>query len=275
MPVDRLLVEGELDAIVFFALLSPPVTVTRAGPKGSLPPKTRDLRQESRVRVCYLRDRDFDYEPPADLSVPTVDREDRNTAIGLRVLGYRSCRHAIESYLLEPSLVEKAVAWRQADYEPLLRQAAERIRAYTAARWTLGLVRRELTEHELQTRPPELSNEIKLPVDQSESASLTWMHSCIGGFLAATQQACHRERVEMIFKEQTARLARLSTVQEILIWHSGKDLLAALSPALPGRYKGHPKVLCAALRDWIRAHATEALSLFPEWQARRTALGTA
>lgn len=43
--------------------------------------------------------------------------------------------------------------------------------------------------------------------------------------------------------ERKQRLVSLQKPEDVLLWHSGKDLLAALGPALPGRFANHPKVL--------------------------------
>ena len=77
MPVSRLLVEGKLDRELLGPLLGgSPVLDPHNTPKGSLAPRTRDLRRDTSQIACYLRDRDFDFLPPLDLSQPTIDTVD-------------------------------------------------------------------------------------------------------------------------------------------------------------------------------------------------------
>lgn len=134
MPVARLFVEGDLDAEVIASLLVTEllrVVVEKGGPKRSLPPKARDARKKG-VQACYLRDRDFDFDPPADLTRPSVDRP--VDKLKGDVLGWRWCRHELESYLLEPRLVAQATNWDEAAYSAELLRAAQYIQSYTAAR---------------------------------------------------------------------------------------------------------------------------------------------
>ncbi len=95
MLVTLLLVEGELDSQLLTPVLSgrPAVEATK-GSKNALPPRTRNERNKGVAGVYYLRDRDFDYEPPEDSTLPVIDNVDhRNT-----IFGWRWCRHEIEIY---------------------------------------------------------------------------------------------------------------------------------------------------------------------------------
>lgn len=271
MPVDVLIVEGELDEQVLFPLKPAGLTLVRGDSKGSLAPKARDRRRQQNVRACYLRDRDFDFDPPADLGAPTVDAHDRQESPAT-VLGWRWCRHAIEGYLLEPGLVEAATGWPQAEYERQLLAAAAHIRHYTAARWAVGIARRSLPPmSELATRPA-LTNEIKLPADCGEAGCDAWAHAHVASFLAQIDQTLTPAAVAVSLADKKALLAGLTSPQEVLLWHSGKDLLAALAPALPARFKNQPVVFLRTLRDWVRDNSAPALALFPEWQALLQAL---
>lgn len=271
MPVAVLIVEGELDEQVLLPLKPPGLTLVRGDAKGSLAPKARDRRRQQQVRACYLRDRDFDFDPPADLSAPTVDKLVGQDEPGA-VLGWRWCRHAIEGYLLEPGLVAAAIRWPQAAYEGQLLAAAAHIRHYTAARWAVGIARRSLPPmRELATRP-ELTNEIKLPADCGAASCDAWAHAHVASFLSQLAQTLAPAAVADALAVKKARLAGLKAPQEVLLWHSGKDLLAALAPALPGRFKNQPVVFLRALRDWLIDNPQAALALFPEWQALLQAL---
>jgi hypothetical protein len=267
VPVAVLLVEGDLDAEVLTPLLvSPPlrVAVVKGGPKGSLPPKARDERRKQ-VRACYLRDRDFDFDPPPDLTRPTLDR--RVDAQG-EALGWRWCRHELESYLLEPRLVAQATGWDEAAYSTELLRAAQHIQSYTAARWAVGIARRSLPPiSDLSTRPEDLQNEIKLPADCSETACFGWAQRTIETFRLQAEPALSNSTVATSLAERSRHLKTLTRTEDVLLWYSGKDLLAALTPTITQRPEHNPVVFRRRLRDWVRNNPAEAVALFPEWRA--------
>ena len=140
MPVSHLLVEGTLDMEVFAPLFAGnPIVGPRPTSKGSLAPRARDLRRDSGWTACYIRDRDFDFLPPVDLSQPTTDTTDGGTP-----LGWRWCRHEIENYLIDPGVIHAALGWNRAAFEARLVDAARSIKHYQAARWVIGLARHVL-----------------------------------------------------------------------------------------------------------------------------------
>jgi hypothetical protein len=213
--------------------------------------------------TCYLRDRDFDYDPPQDCSAPVIDAQ-----AGSTVLGWHWSRHEMESYLLEPRLVEQATGWAQAAYVPALLKAARQIVFYTSARWAVGMARCSLPPfRELSTRPENLSNEIKIPGDCSETGCDGWALTHVAAFFNQIEPVLKKEAVAAVLAERKQRLSSLSGPADVLCWHAGKDLLAALAPSLPGRFKDHPKVFLASLRNWVRDHPGPACALFPEWSA--------
>src|SRR4051812_8814612 len=123
MPVTTLFVEGKLEVMLFGKVLAGVCQVSaQHGNKGSLAPRTRDARRQG-IQAAYVRDRDFDFEPPIppDHGQPTVDKRD-----GGGVLGWRWCRHSLESYLLDPAIVEAATNWPRGDYEARLLSAAKK-----------------------------------------------------------------------------------------------------------------------------------------------------
>lgn len=273
MPVSVLLVEGKLDAEVLSPVLGTlPVRVTLepVGTKGSLRPRARDRRQGlAGVATCYVRDRDFDFDPPVDMSQPTVDS--RYDAGG--VLGWRWSRHEMENYLLEPRLVEAATGWGAADFARELLAAAKNLQHYTAARWAVGIARRSLPPfNDLPTRPAELTNEIKVPADCSQTACFTWALQHVAAFRHQVDATLEATAVQASLAERAQRLAGLMTTDEVLIWHSGKDLLAALGPLIATRAEANPKAFLSRLRRWVQGSPQEAVGLFPEWQALLAAL---
>ncbi|KFE68146.1 hypothetical protein [Hyalangium minutum] len=273
MPVSVLLVEGKLDAEVLNPVLGlAPVRLTleTGGSKSSLKPKARDRRQGSAgVVACYLRDRDFDFDPPASAALPVVDAQ-LETGV---VLGWRWCRHELESYLLEPRLVEAATGWSAADYSKELLAAAQRLLPYTAARWAVGIARRSLPPFtELPTRPSELTNEIQLPPDCSQVACFAWVQQHVGAFRQQVEATLDGTVLQASLNERMQRLSGLTAIDDVLIWYSGKDLLAALSPLIATRPEANPKVFRRQLSRWIQDRPQDAVALFPEWQALLVAL---
>jgi len=264
VPVSKLLVEGELDARLLAAVLGGRPLVVRGGSKNALKPKTQEERKTNRL-VCYIRDRDFDMDPPADRSCPAVHTQDEHG----RVIGWNWCRHEMENYLLEPRIVSQATGVEEVDYRAALRQAAGRILDFQAARGAIGITRRTLPpNYELQTRPGDAKGDIpKLPADLGTLAVSEW---------ACAQAATFRDRlcpqldpaaIGKCIAERRELLAPLvSSVDEILVWFAGKDLLSALEPWLDVAGLGNPGAFRARLRDWFADHAEDALALLPEWQ---------
>lgn len=267
MPVAVLLVEGDLDVAVLNAVkpVGGPV-IEKAGSKDSLPHEVRRRREGlKKVDARYLRDRDFDFEPPGDTLQPTVDRVDRNDADV--VLGWRWCRHAIESYLLGPGLVAAATDWAEAEFAAALVDAGRRIAHYTAARWVLGLLRERVMGAKLLANRPRLRNEIKLPEDRSPEGCVSWMLDTTRDWRERVDRPTDDEAREEHHRRATALLA-LDQPTDVLLWHSGKDLLAALAEPLKGRARpNNPKELCSHLRDFIREAPEAALEHLPEWGA--------
>ena len=146
MPVSRLLAEGKLDIAVLGSLMAGVTTIDpRPGSKGGLKPRASDIRTDTGRTACYIRDRDFDFVPPADMTCPTID-----AVIAGATLGWRWSRHEIENYLIDPGLVHAAFGWDRATFEGQLVEAARRIKYYQAARWTVGQSRSILPPFRLE-----------------------------------------------------------------------------------------------------------------------------
>ena len=267
MPVNTLMVEGSLDVALMTSVLSTlpggaPV-VEPGGSKGSLRPKVAEARKKG-IIACYLRDRDFDTDPPTVCHAPIVDKKDQTGT----VLGWRWCRHEVESYLLEPALVEHATGWAEADFRAALLGASSSLVHYTAARWAVGTARRALPPlYELGTRPDGLKNEIKLPADISDNASRGWAIKHIGDFLAEVQRKLAQPQIVADYEAWSQRLTAVSNCTDALLFHGGKDLTAALEPHIVKRRPNNPADFLKAIRDWVIANPGMALTLLPEWAA--------
>lgn len=265
MPVTRLFVEGDLDVELLAPLCQGRPILQKGGTKYALKPRARVERRESRVSAGYLRDRDFDFDPPSDLSQPTQDGDDDGVP-----MGWRWCRHEIENYLIEPALVSEALGWAVEDVGQAICKAAMDVRHYEAARWTIGVARRALPPHyELNTRPDLLrKKEIALPAAIDADAVGAWAHNCIG---------IHRDRIAAVTGPDSVRVsldgfvrrfddAFCADTANVLLWFSGKDLLAAMAGWLASNAFDSPGMFRTFLRDWVRANPERVLELLPEWR---------
>ena len=264
MPVDVLIVEGNLDSEILAAVFEGTPAVRRGGSKNSLKPQARYERERNGVAAGYLRDRDFDYEPPDDGNAAVVDSTyDHST------LGWRWARHEIENYLLDPTIVERASGIAAHEWSETLTDMAHRIRWYQIARWTVGQVRRSLPPHyELETRPTEI-NELQLPQSVGEKFSRKWCSTLLREFAGRIEDRMSGDNVEASIGKRSLLITdeALSDVVKTLVWCSGKDLLAGLpDEALTKAGCQDAGELRAALRDWVRDNADEAVGCLPEWQ---------
>lgn len=268
MPVDLLFVEGELDAAILGALLEGAPVVERRGSKNALKPIAAEERIRTGRRVAFVRDRDFDFDPcPGQSSKPGEIKDGRFPD----PLGWYWSRHEIENYLLDPAVVE--LAWpsvaRQA-YEEALVEAAVGIRFYEAARWTIGMARRALPPHyELKTRPTELEGrELAVPSRLEECPCREWALGCLETHLNRVSESLSRATSVDCLEKKVAAFTEdfCADYKAVLTWFSGKDLLAALSPALTRLYNVDAGQFRAYLRNWIMAYPQEALDVLPEWQ---------
>lgn len=263
-----LLVEGELDVQVLAFLASRTgVAVERGGSKSSLAPKARERRDKGKpgsaaVVAWYLRDRDFDFEVSDEGDRLRVDKSQSGD-----VLGWRWSRHSIESYLLDPRVVEAATGWRSDEYTQTLCAAGRRIAGYTAVRWALGLARSKWSTVKLPSTVPWTEGqgrEFWLPGDLSLDANTTEGLSRVREWRNAIATP-DEESMSGLAKTYFNRLCVLTLAEHVLMWHAGKDLLSAITP---WHWRGktiEAGGLRVQLRDWVREHSDETVSLFPEW----------
>lgn len=82
MPITKLFIEGKLESMVLNPMLQGSPVLQIGGSKNSLKPRAITERRDNKVAAGYLRDRDFDFDPPTDLSKHTLDCEDGSIPIG-------------------------------------------------------------------------------------------------------------------------------------------------------------------------------------------------
>ena len=266
MPVTTLLVEGELDAQLLHPFFSgQPVVGAAKASKNALAPRTRTERQKGLSGTCYLRDRDFDYLPPEDVSRPTVDKEEDNS-----ILGWRWARHEIENYMLEPAIVASCLGVTIEEFSDVLRTEAKRIRYYEAARWSIGLARAKLLPPvKFQTRPAELvRKEFCLPRDLGESAMSGWATCHANSFLQMSSESLTENVIERVFGEFTSKFSDdfFDGVDNVLLWFSGKDLMATIKEWLAVHNIESPKTFRTRMRDWMMERTSIVLDSLVEWR---------
>jgi len=272
MPVTKLLVEGDLDSTLLFALVggSDGPLIERAGSKDSLGPQVRKLHTKNLLGARYLRDRDFDSLPPSDLTRPTDDKYQEH-----QILGWRWTRHAIESYMIEPHFVALCLGVDQGSYESALIDAARKIRFYQAARWTIGQARTQLPpSYKFGTSPDDRSGEFYLPEELESKGQRNWARIHAKGFLERVSPILDEPRIVQVYDEFSDRFIDdfHQDPQNILIWFSGKDLMKALEPWLLGCGVSSASVFRTYLRDWMTSHIEDVAAHLSEWRALRELL---
>jgi hypothetical protein len=267
-----LFVEGRLEVSLLGGVLRCQISDYH-GSKATLAPRVRDARHRN-IAAAYVRDRDFDHEPPgaAERGAPSVDKRDEKGGI----LGWRWCRHSIESYLLDPAIVEAATGWARGDYEGKLVAAARRIRHYEAARWVIGQLRPP-ERFELTTAPDDCAGrEFRIPDDVGEAACSAWLAAHVQAYETRILEATSRRRMEALHRDFAARFEDAALdVAAALDLCSGKDLFTALGPRIQWdrtRRAWDPAAFRELLATWVADHPEEALAALPEWKAFRDIL---
>src|SRR6266571_123700 len=118
MPIAKLFVEGTLDVQLLSPILLGNPVPQQGGSKNSLKARAGTERRENKVAAGYLRDRDFDFDPPFDLTKPTEESTFENSGVPF---GWRWCRHEIENYLIDPAIIRESMGWPSADIEEAIR----------------------------------------------------------------------------------------------------------------------------------------------------------
>jgi len=184
-----------------------------------------------------FRDRDFDARPP-DLAA--LIRLPGNRPI---FLSYRAC---IESYLLDPALIEaywsenhrQGPAWqygpspRADQIETWIRDAAESITHYQAARWALARIKPSDRWPEVPTTWTDGSGD--LPSSLEKESCLNHAKSLVREYI--TQSNLVPEKLlEQRYEEYVNKFAAEAfwSRSEYSVWFHGKDLQKAMGRLRP------------------------------------------
>jgi hypothetical protein len=266
MPVTRLYVEGALDQRVIVQVLAGQAAVEARGTKHDLHHIVRRELEEGKSGIAYLRDRDFDTEPPgvATASV-SVDR-----VINSSILGYRWQRTELENYLLEPPVVAAALGLDLTEFSVEIAKAASTLLVYTAARWTLGQLRartRSITN--INTRPGSLSGKVfPLPASFAESDVIRWLETMVSDVTTAVAREFNVAAVKQHFESYKVVIAGKSG-PDLLVWYSGKDLFGVLAAYFKTRGIDNSSDAMERVVAWLETPGgvAEAMNLLPEWRS--------
>jgi len=287
MPVAELYVEGKLDSELLNPVLAgnPAISPAFHG-KDDLPHVVRRRRRDDERRSpspppsagrsypCFIRDRDFDYEPPSSQAQPEEDRPDSSHP----PLGWHWCRTEIENYMLDPHVIAHMPGFDVDAFQAALADAARDIRYYQAARWAVNQRRAAVRGvGSPRNRPRALTGEFALPGDLSEAGCLSWATRHVADCRKELSDALDDDELASAFEAHKSRFddAFLDSVANVLLWFSGKDLFAALEGWLAA--SGPPGYGSAGtLRDrvarWMRGHPDDVVVALPEWRGFRDML---
>jgi len=161
------------------------------------------------------------------------------------------------------------MGWPVNDIAEAIHQSARKIRGYEAARWTIGIVRRTLPpQYALRTRPENL-NEIALPMKLDNRTVNDWVSNRIGTHRTRIADSTTPQRVQKTFDDLITRFddTFVSDTTNVLLWFSGKDILAGMADWLRAQSVANAGLFRASLRDWIIANPERTLDFLPEWQS--------
>ncbi|MEK8016350.1 MAG: hypothetical protein VSS75_005735 [Candidatus Parabeggiatoa sp.] len=297
MPSGRLVfVEGKIDKEILVSLVGREVTgvgerliVQRRGSKNTLAMEAKTIAKEGDNDVYFIRDRDFDFLPPDDLLQPKFIKAEvmtikflNNQKVKREVKGWHWCRHEIENYLLTPEIVKRAsyrkksgYSFKITEYQDELTKAADKIRFYEAARWAIGKAKLCLPpKQELYARPIEiLDKPIALPHDCSGDATEKWLINTTAAFYQKVSNSLTEETVKQEYWHYVNRFDKSFCIDlnKVLVWFSGKDILAALEPwCITKGYQNAAafrETLANHLIEWLRRNPEEVCAILPEWNA--------
>lgn len=131
------------------------------------------------------------------------------------------------------------------------------------------MVRRTLPPHyKMKTRPDDL-NEIALPAKLDPVAITTWASSAIETHRNRIDAATDPNHVKASLQNLMACFddAFIANISNVLLWFSGKDILAGMAEWLNTKEFPNPGAFRASLRDWIIENPKRTIELLPEWNS--------
>jgi hypothetical protein len=215
----------------------------------------------SSLNVAGLLDGDFHAAWPAPKFAPAS----WTSADGGIQFGWRWSRKEIENYLIDPAVVASALG-RDApfarDYEALLREGADEIAAYQAARTALSNCRRQFTDL------PSTWSPKRLPTDVSPAACLTAIREVVARHSA--EQAITSDEVTGRFEALSPDFADGGARIEDFLWtFSGDDILMTCANRLNNIGFASPRVFKEKILLGIEASNQDVATWLDEWTRLR------
>jgi hypothetical protein len=276
MPVSVLYCEGgpkSPDMRVLSAILAGVCAIKPAGSKYGFGQGIRLARAVTPgVMVAGLRDRDFDADETPPVLAPRPWLVDNNALW----LGWYWERTEIENYLADPEVVRRALGARAPNaqsYEATLRESAESIAAYTAARTALSFSRVRFSPLRNAWGKEHGTDDHGFP-DQRSAADC---RAAICEILA-THEATQTVPVENVLEQFEALLPACqpggSRFAHFLTFFSGKDLLLGMQDRLAELGLGMPGQFRERILKGIEQAQDDVWHWLPEWKHLRTLMRT-
>jgi len=144
-----------------------------------------------------------------------------------------------------------------------------------AARWAIGKAKLCLSpKQELYSRPIDiLDKPMAIPQDCSCDVIETWLINTIYAFYQQISATLKKEAVTQGYQHYVNLFDKYfcQEITNILVWFSGKDLLAALEPwCIKTGYQNvaaFRETLTNNLIEWLRRNPEEVWAILPEWKA--------
>jgi hypothetical protein len=275
MPVSLLYCEGgpkSADLRVLSALLAGVCAIKPGGSKYGFGQGVRFARMASGagigVTIAGLRDRDFDANDTPPTLAPRRWLVDNNTLW----LGWYWERVEIENYLVDPEVVKRALGTQAPNvksYQAALRESAESIAAYTAARTALSLARVRFSPLQNAWGKEYGTGDHRFP-DQRAEADCRAAICAILTDHEATQSIPVENVLERFDSLLPACRPGGGRFAHFLTFFSGKDLLLGMQDHLTQLGLGTPGQFRERILKGIEQAQDDVWNWLPEWKQLRT-----
>lgn len=271
MPVNLLYCEGgpkSPDIRIISALLAGACVVSPVGSKygfGQRVLVTREIQSGS--TIAGLSDRDFDADATVPQGVPREWRIDE----GRVWLGWHWERKELENYLIDPSVVARALGLRAPnleDYRAILQAAATTVADYTAARTALSLSRPRFFPLDNSWGTRQNLEGHRFPNNFSEG-------DCRQGIQKVLQS--HEQSQIPSAENVLSEFDRLLPIcrpggvryEHFVTFFAGKDLLLVMQPALLQFGFESPRQFRERIIKGIEESSENVWTWLPEWNQLR------
>lgn len=271
MPVNLLYCEGGAkspDIRIILAVLAGACMIEPAGEKYGLGQRvrlSRDTRPNS--TVAGLRDRDFD----KDDSVPTYSPREWRVEGGRVWIGWFWERVEVENYLIDPSVVQRALGNKAPEagaYRSALLTSAEAVADYTAARTALSVSRVRFSPMDNAWGKEKGSDKHKFPDERGETDCRKGINEVVKEY-ARTQVVQEGAVLHEFDTLLPACRPNGQRFKHFIAFFSGKDLLYGMEDALTGLGFKSPFEFRERILKGIENSSEDVWTWLPEWTQLR------